>query len=393
MFFSNILNYIKGYLTIVIEGLFPERLINLCALKNIPLWNLQRRDKTHISANMNIYNFRRIKEINRKAKCTVHIEKKHGIPFVVYRYRKRKLLVLGIVVFFVALYIMTQFVWVIELTGNTKITKEQMLDCVSPAGLYLGVPTKNVDSQELQSHIMTSLEQVAFVTVNTKGSTVYIDIREREPKRTHFDKNIPVNIVASQSGVIESTLVQNGTSLVKKGDVVYKGQLLVSGADDSKLYGIKYTHSDGQILARVWHEKTVSLPSYKTEKIVSDNKITKRKLKIFGLNVNLYVKNKILFEKYDILSYTNYIRLGNNLELPIGIETTEYSEYIEKSVKLSEEQLKKQLVEEMDKEYSESQIISRNFKIQDDKMTVTYECIEDIAEKEEINGVREISGG
>ena len=251
---------------------------------------------------------------------------------------------------------------------------------------------QTLNSKDVQNYMMTNMDGIAFVTVNRAGTTVTVDIREKEEQREHFDKNTPSNIIATQSGVIESVLVQSGTAAVKKGDIVYSGQLLVSGAADNKYWGIKYSNSDAVIKARVWHEKTVNLPYFVEEKVFTGERKSKRKLKIFDFSLNLFIKNKILFEKYDILSYTNYISLGKGKVLPIGIETTDYSEYKIKRTKLSDEQAKNLLFEEFNKQYKDGEIISRTAKIKDKKMTVTFECIEEIGREEELDDNREISG-
>ncbi len=385
-------NYIKGYITILIEGLFPERFINLCTKNQINLWEIHRKDKSSVSANVGIGDFKKLKKISKSSKCRVHITKKYGLRFFIYHHRHRKGLLIGFAVFFVLLWGLTQFIWIIEITGNEKISNEEVLKYAEKGGLKTGMPANSLNSKDVRNYMMTNMDSIAFVTVNRVGTTVNIDIREKEEKREHFDKNTPSNIVAAQSGVIESVLVQSGTASVKKGDVVYCGQLLVSGAADNKYLGIKYSNSDAVIKARVWHEKTVDLPYFIEEKIYSGKTKTKNKIKIFDFSVNLFIKNKILFENYDILSYTNYISLGNGKVLPIGIETTEYTEYKIKKTRLTDAQTKERLFEEFNKQYKDSEIVSRTAKIKDKKMTVTFECIEEIGREEELNDNREISG-
>ena len=340
---------------------------------------------------MGIKDFKKIRKFRKNTKCSVHITKKHGLPFFLYKHKKRKALVIGIIIFFAILSFLTQFIWIIEITGNENITYEEILKCANDGGLHTGMPAGRVNSAEIQSYMMTNMEKLSFVSVNRKGSTVTIDVREREDKRKHFDKDTPTNIVASKSGVIESILVQSGTAIVKKGDIVYEGQLLVSGAEDSKVLGIKYSHSDAEIKARVWYEETVELPYYKVEKVKTGNIKSKNKLKIFDFSINLFIKNKILFEKYDILSYTKYISLGNGKIIPFGIEINKYSEYTEKRTKLSAYETKKYLTEKFDKMCKGSEIVKRDFKTNDNKLTVIYECIEDIVKEEVINDGGKIS--
>lgn len=391
MFFK-ISNYLKGCISILIEGLFPERFINLCTKNKINLWNIRRESKTNITADIAINDFKKLRKISKNSRCKIHILKKHGIRFFIYKHRKRKALVIGFAIFFTMLWFLTQFIWIIEITGNEKIEDKVIMEYAQKAGLKTGMPTLAVNSDYIQNYIMTNMNDISFVSVNRVGTTVNIDIREREEKREHFDKYTPSNIIASKSGVIESILVQSGTAAVKKGDVVYKGQLLVSGAADNKYLGIKYSNSDADIRARVWHEKTVSLPYYIEEKSVTGNIKNKRKIRFFNFSINLYIKNKILFEKYDILSYTNYISLGGGKILPIGIETNRYEEYELKRTKLTEEQTKELLLKELNELYKDSEIISRTFETKDNKMTVIFECIEDIGQEEELDDNGKTSG-
>ena len=390
--FIKLADYIKGYVSIKISGLFPERFINLCAKNKIPLNNIKRKTKNEITADLSVSNFKKLRKITKTTGCKVHITQKYGLRFFMHRFKKRKAFVLGIAAFFIILWSLTKFVWIIYITGNENVEDNSILEYAKNGGLKTGMLTALVDSQKIKSYIMTNMEELSYVSVTKYGTTVYIDVREREEKREHFDKYTFSNIVADQSGVVESVLVQSGTAAVKKGDVVYKGQLLVSGATDNKYLGIKYSNSDAVIKARVWHEKTVNIPYYTEEKVPTGNTKAKRKLKILNFSLNLFTKNKILFEKYDILSYTNYISLGKGKVLPIGVETTRYEEYKTKRTKLSLEQTKDLLLKELDKQYKDSEIISRTFEIKDNKLTVTYECIEDIGREEEIDDNGKTSG-
>lgn len=391
--FYRLNNYLKGYIHILIEGLFPERFINLSTKNKISLWNIRRKTNHSVTANIGINDFKKIRPFAKNSKCKIHILKKHGLQFFIYRHKKRKALIIGFAVFFIFLWFLTKFVWIIDITGNDKIPDKVILEYAKKAGLQTGMPIVKVDSSSIQNYIMTNMDEVSFVSVNKNGTIVSIDIREREEKREHFDKNTPSNIIASQSGVIESILVQSGTAAVKKGDVVYKGQLLVSGASDNKYLGIKYSNSDADIKARVWHEKTVEIPYSIEEKIPTGRVKNKKTIKIFDFSIKLYIKNKILFEKYDILSYTNYISLGEGKVLPIGIETKSYKEYSIRQTKLTEEQTKELLLNEFNEIYKDTEIVSRSFKNKDNKLTIIFECIESIGQEEELNDNRKVSGG
>ena len=42
LLFKKFINYLVGYVDIIVEGYYIERFINKCALENIFLWNIDR---------------------------------------------------------------------------------------------------------------------------------------------------------------------------------------------------------------------------------------------------------------------------------------------------------------------------------------------------------------
>lgn len=58
--------------------------------------------------------------------------------------------------------------------------------------------------------------------IHLKGTNVIIEIVEADKKPNIIDENEYCNIVTKQDGVITKISVQNGTALVKVGDIVKK---------------------------------------------------------------------------------------------------------------------------------------------------------------------------
>lgn len=83
----NVLNYTDGYLKIKIEGLFPERFVNVCIQKNISLWQLNR-NKNIITANISRKNFKNIRKIAKNTRNNVKIIKKDGLIFTFKNIKK-----------------------------------------------------------------------------------------------------------------------------------------------------------------------------------------------------------------------------------------------------------------------------------------------------------------
>ncbi len=128
MFIKILLNYIWGYVNIFVEGYYIERFINMCKLKNIFFWNMKREKSSILHANIGIKEFKKIKNIARKAQCRVEIKRKKGLPFIFNKYKKRKIFLVLLVLVFILLILFSNFIWNIECRGLEKISEKEILE-------------------------------------------------------------------------------------------------------------------------------------------------------------------------------------------------------------------------------------------------------------------------
>ena len=92
---ERLVRYIRGYLMIHVTGSFAERFLNGCSHHKIRLWNLKPVPGGY-EMNITISGFRKLKPIIRKTGIKVVIIKRSGLPFLLFRYRKRRLFLSGI---------------------------------------------------------------------------------------------------------------------------------------------------------------------------------------------------------------------------------------------------------------------------------------------------------
>lgn len=88
MLFIRILNYIKGYLIITINGVFAERFINICVHRNILIWDVSRKNGGFM-AKMATKDFYKVRDIARITNSKVRIKRRQGLPFLLIRYQKQ----------------------------------------------------------------------------------------------------------------------------------------------------------------------------------------------------------------------------------------------------------------------------------------------------------------
>jgi len=260
-FWSRIYNFLKGYVVVCVEGFFIEKFTNLCKRNNIKFWNVKKIGVSKIILTTGIKDFKKIRKCKSKSGCRVKIQAKKGFPFWTFRYRKRKWCLLGIVIFLVLIKIMTSLVWNIEIKGNETINTNQLISELNELGLKKGVLKNSIDTLELSYQMMIKRDDIAFISITTKGTKVIVDIFEKVKVPESIPKDEPCDIVASKPGLITTLNVLAGKKNVKVGDVVNVGDILVTGIMEMTKLPDKSQriHAIAEIKAKVWYEQSQKL--------------------------------------------------------------------------------------------------------------------------------------
>ncbi len=231
MIFKILLGYISGYVNISVEGYFIERFINMCISKGILLWNMRRQKSTYLQTNISIKDFKKVKNIARKTKCRVAINSKKGLPFILNRYKKRKIFVIALLIIILSIFTTSRFIWNIEILGNEKIETKEILEELNEKGIVIGVLKSKIDTDEIIRQIRLKRNDIAWMSIDLNGTNAIVKIVENTEKPEIIDKNDYCNIVANKAGVITKINARSGTPLVKIGDVVTEGTILVARLD------------------------------------------------------------------------------------------------------------------------------------------------------------------
>ena len=387
-----LLNYILGYLRIEVEGYFIEKLINLSSNKSILLWNSKREKSTLLYTNISIKDYRKIVKIAKKTKCRVKIKEKKGLPFIFNKYRKRKIFFLSLCLIVVGIVILSNFIWNIELTGNTNISKEELIAVLEQEGLKVGTAKNKINTKEIVSKVRLDRNDLAWIGIELKGTNALVKVVEADKKPDIIKEEEYCNIVATKPGVIVKTNAINGTSLVKQGDTVNKGTILIAGWLEGKYTGTRYVHANGEIIAKVWYEEKQKVELNQVISKENGNSENKYSVKINNFQINFY-KTLSKFEKYDTIGETKKIKMFSDFYLPIEITKITNKELIVEELTYSKEEAKqiavekaKKLLDEKieDKEKLVNTYINYNETEEYIEAQVIYEVLEEIGTKEKI---------
>ena len=161
---------------------------------------------------------------------------------------------------------LSNFIWNIEITGTNKINKDEIMQILEETNFKVGTLKSKADTKEAINKIRLERDDVAWVGIDIKGTNAVVEIVEADEKPEIINEEEYCNLVASRDGIISKVNAANGTPLVKEGDVVKKGDILVAGWLEGKYTGTRYVHATGSVEARVWYSQKEKVPLKQIEK-------------------------------------------------------------------------------------------------------------------------------
>ena len=260
-----IANYLNGTVRIRISGVIPEKFINLCLARGILLWSITKRDSDDdVYASLRLPDFFRIRPLARMSQTRISVVGFAGLPFAVKRIKRRKMMVVGAVLFLVLLNLLSSYVWFVEVTGAKEYSGDKIRSVAREHGLRPGVAREKVDLKAVENGILLNTPEIAWVGINVTGTRAVIEVVEKNYAKPE-DKS-PAHIFAAKDGVITEVIVLAGQAAVKKGDTVKKGDLLIKGIAAAEQQPAtpgqptiitlpdQYIRANGLIKARTWYE-------------------------------------------------------------------------------------------------------------------------------------------
>lgn len=389
---SKVTNVITGYVNIRVEGFFIERFINICKSKRILLNDIKREKSTTMFANVRVDDYKRLREVAKKTKSKIKILNKSGLPFVIHKYRKRKIFAVLFALIIMSIVVLSNYVWNIEIEGNINISKDELLETLKENGMYIGISKHDLDTKSVINKIRLNRDDIAWMGITVKGTNATIKIKESDKAPEVVDKNEFCNIISNKTGMITKINVQNGTATVKEGDIVKPGDILVEGSVEGEYTGKRYVHSIADVEAKVWYTKKTKA-NLKTKVPVETGKEEKKySLNIKNFRINFY-KTLSKFENYDKIDTRKKIMLFSNFYLPIEVVKTTNKEYVMQDITYTPEELTEitanKLKSELEQEIKdENNIVNEqvNTYLYDGyiEVEVIYEVLENIGTKDKI---------
>lgn len=346
-----ILHFLFGRLYFEISGQNVERFLNLCAKSNIVLWDLKPSGKGY-SFFIRKKAYTTLENLAEKTHIHITLLGRYGLPFFLLEHRKRKAFFFSIFMGFFMIFVLSQFIWEVTVSGSEVYSESDILKYVMTNYYKPGTYKGNVDCNQLEEHLREDYEDIAWVSCSLQGTRLHIEIKETLDRKTKQNPKKPCDIVANRSGIITGLSVKSGTPLVSVGDKVKKGVTLISGliyyySDDFQVTETDRIRADGEITMKTKEVYKESIPMEYYEK-----KLKKKKKRIKSIYAGTYEWNfseKKVDEHTNIIEKKYPLKIGSSLYLPLGTYVRTYQTYDTVKKNYTEKQAKEKLEKRLEK--------------------------------------------
>ena len=253
-----LIRWFRGYVRFEITGRFIERFINLSIMQGRMLFDTEP-SKGRVMASLLISDYKEIRPLAHRVKVKLKIRERHGLPFLISRYRSRKGLATGAALYIVIVLIMQCFMWTVDINGVDSLNEPYIRHLLYENGVYPGAIKFNINFHAVERDIMKKIEKIGWMSINLRGTKVEVELEEKSDIPSVVPADTPCNIKAKYDGIILQMNVKEGSTNLKAGSAVMQGQLVVSDVTKNANEQINLVHADAQIIAATEHTYSTSI--------------------------------------------------------------------------------------------------------------------------------------
>ena len=383
------MSVVSNQVRCLVTGEETLRFVNLCRNNGIELRHLIRKENA-IQMEIDAKSFKKLRPLVRKTHVKIHILDRQGPAFFFYRHKRRWWFLLGMMVFAGMIYILSLFVWQIDIDGNSKYTDALILQALSQMNVRTGCRKSEIDLQGIEEELRIMYNEITWVSASIAGTKLQIELREGDlkisgssgggqtgnvkrvenrennPKTQNGESetDLPANLVADEDAIITNLVVRRGTVAVRYGDEVKKGDVLIEGKvyiynEDETLKKVDYLTAEGDVFGK--YQELYEKHYQRKHEVRSYTGKNYRELgvAIVGKSFCLPVWENILKKQLEentlseVWSWKKQFRLTPTFYLPFALEYTEYAPYKNVVEEYTDEVIKKMAEEELQKYLNE----------------------------------------
>jgi similar to stage IV sporulation protein len=304
-----------------VQGRNASRFFSLCARYGIGLWKLRSKGENTYSGYLLLKDFYRLRPLRKKTRVSVTITGRHGLRFLLYRYRTRKALGVAVLGVATGLVLLSGRIWRIEIVGNASLGEDAILSYLEEKQIAYGISRDAIDNDALELSLRQDFDEVIWASVYEEGTKLVVCMQEKIATADESEENACMDLVATEDATIASIITRSGLAAVKTGDEVKAGDILVNGRqeildDNGEVAEYFYKSADADVLGYATHDYEDWIDETQITSSETGNTHMRYTLSIFDVKFTspkLYAD----FDSFETTEETNQLCLLQSFYLPV----------------------------------------------------------------------------
>jgi len=316
----------------------PEKILNVLWSNEIYISNIVKVDLATIRFTIYTNDYEEVERLIKKYKGKLRIVNTSGIIVLLMKMKRKVSLVIGAVLFFIIIYILSNYIWAIDIQTQKNLSPFEIRQQLSTIGIKPGLSKSQINVRELEKQMENLNAEIMWIRIRIEGSTLKLVVKEKVNPPS-IEKVSFNQVVAKMDGEVKRVYTNSGNPAVVPGDIVKKGDDLILPIQGREGFQMEVKPS-GTVIANTFYEKfmEIQISGEKLERTGNQNSDVY--LNIFGKKI--YLKKAIKgFTYYDKIeerkgwfNQTRYFeKKGKNINLDRDSTVKEAKEKLEASLK------------------------------------------------------------
>ncbi|MFT8348648.1 sporulation protein YqfD [Clostridium saccharoperbutylacetonicum] len=324
-------------ITIEVSALKPERILNVLWNSSIYTSNIVKIDLLTIRFNINFNEYKEAEVLIKKNNGKVRIVKVSDMIIIFMKLKKTFSLVIGAVMFFGVIYILSNYIWAIDIETQRNLSPFEIRQQLFSIGIKPGLSKSQINVYDIEKKMENANDQILWIRTRVEGSTLKIIIKEKvNPPLT--EKTLYNQVIAKMDGEVKRVYSSSGNAIVVPGDIVKKGDELILPIQGREGFEIEVKPS-GTVIANTFYEKFMEVQVSGEKLQRTGKKNSDIYLSFWGKKI--YLKKAInRFDNYDKIEEKNgffnqiiyFQKKGRNISLDKDATVKESAEKLEGSL-------------------------------------------------------------
>lgn len=248
-----------GCLKVRVTGADIPGIMTAAAAKGVCMQEISREDYFTVVGAISAEQFGCLSKIVERYGGEVRIVDRKGFTYHAQKWWNRPVFLIGMLLLLSLSVFLPSRILFVRVQGNSIVESQKILEQAAFCGIHFGASRREVRSEKVKNLLLQAVPELQWIGVNTHGCVAEISVTERAQEQEVKKKQGVAHVVAGMDGVIESCTVTSGKGMCVPGEVVTKGQILISGYEDCGRC-IYATGASGEVYGKTSRQIQAVLP-------------------------------------------------------------------------------------------------------------------------------------